>query len=137
MAGFPKGKKKLGEPAKRPRAGIPLDKTKVIALLQSHLGNISKVADLLGCCRQVIQRMVEADPEVKAARDQARERFVDDLESKAWLDSIERADPAMRIFLLKTIGRQRGYDQDFKETNEVLKDVVSFVMNKSKNPSDT
>lgn len=139
MAGFPKpGKNKLGEPAKAPRPGVPLDKEKIKELLTRYLGNISKVADTLGCNRKSVERLINDDQDLIDCRDQARHRFVDELETSTWQDALEHKDPTMRIFLLKTIGRNRGYEQDESKNaaQDIAKAAFDFVINKSKNPAE-
>lgn len=140
MAGFPskaKGNQK-GEKAKQPRPGIPLDKQAILDLIPRMRGNLSAIADALGTTRGTVRRRCDADTELKEALEDARERRVDDLECASLEDAITRQDATMRIFLLKTLGKNRGYEQS--EAQNAAKDIATaafdFIVNKSKNPAE-
>lgn len=137
--GYPiPGVNKKGEPAKTPRAGIPFDKQQVEKLLTVHYGNISRTADALGCSRQGMQRFIKAHPDLQEHLLQCRQRFVDELESTAWQDAIDTKDTTMRIFLLKTQARERGYDQEAQNhADAIAKAAFEFVLNRSKNPAES
>jgi len=137
MAGFPKGKNRLGETAKQPRAGIPLDRSVIKELILKHNGNLSMVADRMGTNRHTVRNHCDADPELQKALEDARERRLDDLENATWQDAVERPDPAMRCFLLKTIGRHRGYEQDDNKNaaKDIARAAFDFILDKSKQPS--
>lgn len=139
MGGFPSVKKgnKIGEKAKQPHPGVPLDKNIMLVLIAKHGGNLSRVADAMGSHRHVIRRRCEADKELGEALENARERRIDDLEVSCWEDAIEHRDTALRCFLLKTQARHRGYDQD--EAKNAAKDVANaafeFIISKAKSQS--
>jgi hypothetical protein len=137
MAGFPKQDKKLGEKAKRPKPGIPLVKEKLIELIKLHNGNLSRVADQLGTTRHAIRRRCDADEELDKALIDARERLLDDLEEHSW-HRAQKGDTTLSIFLLKTIGKGRGYEQDSAQQHaqDIAKAAFDFVLNKSKNPAE-
>ena len=141
MAGFPSVKKgnKIGEKAKRPRPGVPLDKSTLLALITEEHGNLSRVADRLGTTRYTIRDRCNADPELMKCLEDARERRIDELERSCWDDAIETRDTALRCFLLKTQARHRGYEQD--EAKNSARDIATaafeFITNKSKNPAET
>ncbi len=140
MAGFPSVKKgnKLGEKAKQPRAGVPLDKKTIAELIVKSHGNLSRVADALGSTRTSIRRVIDRDPELGDLLEEARERRIDLLEDSCWEDAINSRDTGMRCFLLKTQARHRGYDQD--ESKNTARDIATaafdFIVNKSKNPAE-
>ena len=140
MAGFPSVKKgnKLGEKAKAPRPGIPLDKQQILELIVKLHGNLGRVADALGCTRYAIRNRCDKDDELKQALIDARERIIDELEKSCWDDAIETRDTALRCFLLKTQAKHRGYEQS--EAQHAAKDIATaafdFILNKSKNPAE-
>ena len=140
MAGFPSLKKgnQIGEKAKRPHPGIPLDKNSILNLIQLHHGNLSRVADALGTTRGTVRNRCNADPDLKTALEDARERIIDELERSCWDDAIETRDTALRCFLLKTQAKHRGYDQD--DAKNAAKDIATaafaFILDKSKNPAE-
>lgn len=140
MAGFPsvaKGNKR-GEKAKQPHPGVPLIKEDILRLIKEEGGNLSRIADRLGSNRFVVRRRCDADTELQQALEDARERRIDELERSCWDDAIETRDTALRCFLLKTLGRHRGYEQD--DNKNAAKDIATaafdFIVNKSKNPAE-
>lgn len=140
MAGFPsvaKGNKK-GEKAKQPHPGVPLDKNLLLEQIAKHKGNISRVADAIGSNRYVIRRRCDADPDLKQALENARERNIDELEECVWDRAKNSNDTALQLFLLKTQAKHRGYEQD--EAKNTAKDIATaafdFIINKSKNPAE-
>lgn len=140
MAGFPstaKGNKK-GEKAKQPRPGIPLDKNKLLELIATTHGNISKVADAIGSTRSCVRRRIDADKELQEALENARERIIDELEESVWERAIESKDTTLQLFLLKTQAKHRGYDQD--EAKNAAKDIATaafdFIVSKQSKPTN-
>lgn len=140
MAGFPSVKKgnKRGCKALQPKAGIALDKTispeKIKELLFQEHGNISRVADIIGTCRGTVRRMCDKYPELLDTLKQCRERQLDVLEKSCFDRAIESNDTTLQLFLLKTQGKSRGYDQN--EAQNAAKDIATaafdFIVNKSK-----
>jgi len=139
MAGFPRDKdgKQLADKAKTPRPGIPLVKEDLLKLIKHFHGNISRVADKLGTTRLTVRNRCNNDPDLKQALEDARERFIDTLEETAWNKAIN-GDTIMSLFLLKTIGKHRGYEQDSNQdrAQDIAKAAFDFVINKSKNPAE-
>lgn len=134
MAGFPSTKKgnKIGEIAKQPHPGVPLDKKLLLDMIHKHKGNLSRVAEAIGSNRYVIRRRCDADKELGEALENARERRIDELEESCWEDAIHTKDTALRCFLLKTQAKHRGYDQD--EAKNAAKDIATaafdFIISK-------
>ena len=129
---------KKGEPAKSPRKGIPLNKDQLALLIPKLRGNVSGIADALGCERHTVKRVIDNDPALTEALANARERRIDLLEDCVWDRAIDSNDTTLQLFLLKTQGRSRGYDQD--EVKNSAKDIATaafdFILNKSKNPAE-
>lgn len=140
MAGFPSMKKgnKVGEKAKQPRPGVPLDKNAILELIKKTHGNLSRVADALGSTRTSLRRRIDADIELKDALEEARERIIDELEESVWDRARDSNDTTLQLFLLKTQAKHRGYEQD--EAKNTAKDIATaafdFIVNKSKNPAE-
>ena len=130
MAGFPK--KKLGDKAKRPLPGIPLDKETLLMLITKHRGNISRVADTLGTTRVCVRNRINKDPDLKNALDEARDRWLDDIEESVLSRAYESNDTGLQCFVLKTQGKHRGWDQD--ENKNAAKDIATaafdFIISK-------
>lgn len=139
MAGFPSTAKgnKLGDKAKRPKPGIPLDKNQLLELIAKTHGNLSRVADAMGTTRTSVRNRIEADKELKEALEAARERIIDELEESVWERAIESKDTTLQLFLLKTQARHRGYDQD--EAKNAAKDIATaafdFIISKQPKPT--
>ncbi len=140
MAGFPSVKKgnKIGEKAKRPMPGIPLNKETLLDLITKHRGNISRVADTLGTTRVAVRNRINQDTELKDALDEARDRWLDDIEESVLSRANESNDTALQCFVLKTQGKSRGWEQS--EAQNTAKDIATaafdFIVNKSKNPAE-
>ncbi len=136
MAGFPSKAKgnKRGELASIPRPGIALDKPTMLRLIAQEHGNLSRVADIMGTTRYTIRDRCNADPELMQCLKDARERQLDQLEQSCFDRAIESQDTTLQLFLLKTQGRSRGYDQD--ESKQAARDVANaafeFIISKSK-----
>lgn len=129
-----------GEKARQPRPGIPLKNDTTIAtvlmLIKKEHGNLSRVADSIGTTRGAIRSLCDTTPELKEALIDARERQLDVLEKSCFDRAIESNDTTLQLFLLKTQGRSRGYDQ--WETQSAAKDVAAaafdYIINKTKHP---
>ncbi len=140
MAGFPSVKKgnKIGEIAKRPHPGCPLDKQVIADLIHKCQGNLSRVADTIGSTRGAVRNVVNREPELQELLKQARERQLDALEASVFDRAIESNDTTLQLFLLKTQGKSRGYEQS--EAQNAAKDIATaafdFIVNKSKNPAE-
>lgn len=140
MAGFPSKAKgnARGETAKHPRPGIPLDKKTMLELIAKEHGNLSRVADIMGTTRYTLRDRCDKDPELLQALKDARERQLDQLEKSCFDRAIETNDTTLQLFLLKTQGKTRGYEQS--EAQNTAKDIATaafdFIVNKSKNPAE-
>lgn len=133
---YPKGDKRTGIKAKKPLSGIKINADMIKEAIIKSNGNLSRAADRLGCCRQTLYTRVNQEPELKQVLDGCRERFLDDLED-VFQNKALSGDTVSGLFLLKTIGKKRGYDQDRDVLVEgATRGVLDFIMNKSKNPVD-
>lgn len=119
--------------AKHPVAGVALDKGVVSSLITKYKGNVSMVADAMGSCRGSVSRMIHNHPELVEQLKQARERQLDQLEQTVFDRAIDEKDTTLQLFLLKTQGKSRGYDQD--EAKNHAKDIATaafeFIISKS------
>lgn len=141
MSGFPsvlKGNRR-GEKAKQPRAGIPLDKQTMLRLISQEHGNLARVADIMGTTRHTIRRRCDDDPELQQCLRDARERQLDQLEQACFDRAIESNDTTLQLFLLKTQGKTRGYDQN--EAQNAAKDIATaafdFIISKQRESNPT
>lgn len=125
MAGFPSVKKgnKIGEKAKRPKPGCPLDEKVIADLIVKCTGNLSRVADTIGSSRGAVRNVVDRHPHLQELLRQSRERQLDELEASVFDRAIESNDTTLQLFLLKTQGKSRGYDQD--EAKNAAKDIAT------------
>ena len=125
-----------GDTARQPKPGVPLTKTvdeqTVLKLLIQEHGNISRCADIIGTCRGTLRRMIDNHPLLQETLKQCRERQLDQLEQSCFDRAIETNDTTLQLFLLKTQGKSRGYDQD--EAKNAAKDVANaafeFIISK-------
>lgn len=134
MAGFPKPNQRRGEKAKRPKPGIPLDQKVIADLITKLGGNLSRVADTIGCTRGAVRNVVDRHPDLQELLKQSRERQLDQLEQTVFDRAIESNDTTLQLFLLKTQGKSRGYDQS--EAQNAAKDIATaafdFILSKQK-----
>lgn len=132
MAGFPKGEKRIAEKAKRPKPGVPFDPKIVESLLIKHEGNVARTADSLGASRGALRNFIDRSPHLQEVVAQCRERLIDELEESVWTRARKSNDTGLQAFLLKTIGKSRGYDQN--EAQHTAKDIATaafdFILNK-------
>lgn len=139
MAGFPKGNQRRAEKARRPKLGIPLDKKVIEQLIVTHTGNVSRVADAIGASRGGVRNFIDGHPDLVDLLKQQRERQLDELERSVFDRAIDTNDTTLQLFLLKTQGKSRGYEQS--EAQNAAKDIATaafdFIVNKSKNPAES
>jgi hypothetical protein len=128
----------LGNKAKSPRAGIALRKDQIAPLITKTNGNLSRIADSLGSNRNSIRNFIDRDPELKQLLADSRERLIDELEDSVFQRAVDSNDTTLQLFVLKTQGRHRGWEQD--EAKNSAKDIATaafdFILNKSKNPAE-
>lgn len=140
MAGFPSTAKgnKIGEKAKRPHAGVPLDEKVIEKLIVQHTGNVSRVADALGSCRGVVSRVIDKNPYLQDLLRQQRERQIDELEKSVFDRALEERDTTLQLFILKTQGRHRGWDQDENKNaaKEIATAAFDFIVKKQQETKD-
>lgn len=135
--GYPKKDKVPGNKAKRPHNRIEIDAELIKQALIKSRGNISRAADKIGCHRHTIHSRINSDPSIKQVLDNCRERFLDDLED-VFQNKALSGDTVSGLFLLKTLGKKRGYDQDRDVMVEgAVRGVLDFISNRSKNPAES
>ena len=133
MAGFPKQKN-----AKRPKPGCTFDKKVIHDLITQCDGNVTRVADTIGASRGGVRGFIDKHPELVELVRQARERQLDQLEQSCFDRAIETNDTTLQLFLLKTQGKSRGYDQN--EAQHAARDIATaafdFIVSKQGESSD-
>lgn len=134
--GFPKGDDRIGRKARKPSNGVKVDKELMIKAIRLTRGNIARAADKIGVTRTCLYSRINRDAELKQVVDEYRERFLDDLED-VFQNKALSGDTVSGLFLLKTLGRKRGYDQDRDVIAEsATRGALEFIFNKSKNPAE-
>lgn len=140
MAGFPSVKKgnKIAEVAKKPHAGIPLDKNMVEAQIIKYAGNLSRAAESIGSSRGSLRQFIDRHPDLKQILIDQRERQIDDLEESVFQRAVDSNDTCLQLFVLKTQGKHRGWDQSDNQNmaQDIAKAAFDFIINKSKNPAE-
>lgn len=89
----------------------------VMEALQAQDGNLSAAAKSLGVGRSSLYRFIENRPELQQVLADAREASID-LAENALRKAVERGEGWATCFLLKTIGRSRGYIERQEQTHE-------------------
>jgi|SRR6516225_7093095 hypothetical protein len=135
--GFPKGDKRIGDKARQPSNGVKIASELIAEALRKTRGNIARAADKIGITRTTLHSRINREPELKQIVDDSRERFLDDLED-VFQNKALSGDTVSGLFLLKTIGRKRGYDQDRDVMVEsATKGALDFIFNRTKNPAES
>ena len=81
---------------------------KVNGLIDEMMGNVSMVARTLNVSRTTLYNYINSHATVKQALDEARDKMIDNVESKLYSKALD-GDTASMIFFLKTQGKHRGY----------------------------
>ena len=127
--------------ARDPKRGVPLAATDddVLRAIKAQRGNMSRIADVFSVARSTIHDRIQRNPILKQALADERERFVDDLEDACEHQAVNDKDTTLKIFLLKTRARTRGYEQDNNSnaTQDIAKAAFDFVLNKTANPAES
>ncbi len=84
-------------------------KEEMIGAIRGSRGVLAAAARRLGCDRKTVYNYMERHPEVKAAIEEERDTLLDDAEDTLYNNAIKKGDTTSLIFLLKTIGKRRGY----------------------------
>lgn len=130
---FPKINR-TGEKARHPSNGVKIPTELIMEAFKKTRGNISRAADKIGICRSTLHSRINAEPDLKRYVDTFRERFLDDLEDVFQNKALD-GDTTSGLFLLKTLGKKRGYDMHQDVIVEsATRAALDFVFNKSKSP---
>ena len=76
--------------------------------LRNLAGNFAAVARALGVTRQAVSNFVKHRPTLQAVASECRETFVDNVESAIYKEALN-GNVTAQIFILKTLGKERGY----------------------------
>lgn len=113
--------------ARQPMYGVPLDIEQVKLALVKARGVLAHAADMLGCNRNSLNRLLDNNPDLQAIRESERERLVD-LVEEAYIQEAVNGSEKHGAFILKTLGRHRGYDVAWKEQQiNVLQQALHFI----------
>ena len=82
----------------------------LVDALAAHHGLIGPAAESLGGAPLTIRRRAAASPAIAAALAEARERTIDLAEQRLY-DAIDRGELQAVMFVLKTLGKGRGYSE--------------------------
>ena len=105
-------------------------KAQVITAIRGSHGIIAAVARKLGCERATVYRYVKTYPAVEESLEQERETLLDAAEAMLYKKAIQEGDTTSLIFLLKTVGKRRGYveRQDITSGDQPLRpEVVVYL----------
>ncbi len=88
-------------------------------------------AEMLGCSPGLVCLRIKESPYLQAVVYDAREKRID-LAEKALSRLIEQDDTTAILFLLKTIGKKRGYEQEVQKVVDA-KDYLDLAISQMKN----
>ena len=127
--------------ARDPKKGVPMSATDddVLKAIKLQRGNMTRVADTFSVARSTIHDRIQRNPILKQALLDERERFVDELEDACEHLAVNDKDTTLKIFMLKTRARARGYEQDMNPnaTQDIAKAAFDFVLNRTANPAES
>jgi hypothetical protein len=91
----------------------PLTVEKVATALRRLNGNKSAVARSFRITRQAVQDFIRHHPELSDVANECKETFVDNVESSLYKNAMatkrSNGNVVAQIFILKTLGKERGY----------------------------
>lgn len=100
----------------------------VAEALREANGLVTYAARRLGATRKTVYNYINEYPEVKEAHEDARDFILDRAES-VLLGKVGQGDLTATIFLLKTLGKNRGYSERFEHTGsdgEQIKVTIQY-----------
>lgn len=105
-----------------------LDAGLVLSTYRKKGCNLTATADTLGMTRTKLLKAIEADPDLKAKIDDAREMMLDFAESKLF-EMISQGNKTATIFFLKCQGKKRGYieRQETEITVNPFQDLIKSL----------
>jgi len=107
-----------------PKKGHPLTVAGVEEQLRILSGNVSAVGRAFGVSRQAVAKFIKSRPSLQAVAEDARETMLDSAESSLYRGVL--AGEAWAVcFMLKTIGKQRGYVEHEKPRSKSTDDLVA------------
>lgn len=96
-----------------------LDKTILIQAIRDASGNIAGVARRMGCTRKTIYNWIERDKDVAEELHEVRENLLDECE-KTLFDIAKQGNLGAIMFILRTIGKDRGYVERSEVDNRLI-----------------
>ena len=105
---------------------------KVNTLIDEMMGNVSMVARTLNVSRTTLYNYINSHATVKAKLDEAREKMIDNVESKLYSKALD-GDTTSMIFFLKTQGKSRGYVERQEVAGADGKEVILRVVYEDNN----
>jgi len=96
--------------AERPQTQTEQRKALMLEALEKSAGIVSQASAACGVRRRTHYEWLKNDPEYRAAVDDIRELIIDKAETTL-LNAIESGDITATIFVLKTLGKRRGYSE--------------------------
>jgi transposase-like protein len=108
----------------RPRSLDRIGEARAVEALTASLGNVSDAARHLGVSSRTIHRWLAQHPHLRQLVDAERDRILDKAEQNVF-EAVERGDLRASWFVLRTLGKDRGY----AERTEVDQSVPTATQN--------
>ena len=101
-----------------------LTKTTFSRAIKDSYGNIMVISERIGCQRSTVYSWLDKELELKLQLDSEREMIVDLAENKL-VENIQHGETSSIHFVLKTLGRKRGYVEKTEiELTDGLKEKI-------------
>lgn len=104
-------------------------RTRYLELLRAQNGNVKATLALPECqglSRTTVYRWIEEDPDFAAQVQDIREGWIDNIESALYKQGLE-GNVTAQIFMLKTLGKRRGWVEQKEVVFEEKKGLSWFA----------
>src|SRR5215470_16985389 len=94
--------------------------------LRELSGNFAAVGRALGVTRSAISLFVKKHEKLKAIAEECRETFLDNVESAIYKEALN-GNVTAQIFILKTLGKDRGYIEHQRIELALAREINAFL----------
>ena len=95
----------------------------MLKALERNLGNVSRACSEINMNRRLHYNWMESDPTYSSRVSEMRSLIVDFAESKL-IELIDNKNPQAILFLLRSLGKDRGYGEKVKFSKDEVINVV-------------
>jgi hypothetical protein len=112
------------------------DKLKFLEALKLTYGNVEKACESTNIRRRTIYLWREKEPWFKEEIDKIREVSIDLVENALFKNAVEGNNTTAQIFILKCLGKERGYIEKSYIDQEIKLDPIRIEIKEKKENGD-